>query len=67
MLAFFPETDSMLLIKSRTEYDLSKFSSKTVTSQKIQQINSINLFSCVYDFYINQKKIIWKIMNYTSD
>ena len=39
-----------------TEYDLSKFSSKTVTSQKIQQINSINLFSCVYDFYINQKK-----------
>jgi len=39
-----------------TEYDLSKFSSKTVTYQKIQQINSINLFSCVYDFYIKQKK-----------
>ena len=39
-----------------TEYDLSKFSSKTVTYQKIQQINSINLFSCIYDFYIKQKK-----------
>ncbi len=39
-----------------TEYDLSKFSSKTVTHQKIQQINSINLFSCIYDFYIKQKK-----------
>ena len=39
-----------------TEYDLSKFSSKTVTYQKIQQINSIKLFSCAYDFYIKQKK-----------
>ena len=39
-----------------TEYDLSKFSSKTVTYQKIQQINSISLFYCVYDFYIKQKK-----------
>ena len=39
-----------------TEYDLSKFSSKTVTYQKIQQIKSINLFSCIYDFYIKQKK-----------
>ena len=39
-----------------TEYDLSNFSSKTVTYQKIQQINSINLFNCVYDFYVNQKK-----------
>ncbi len=39
-----------------TEYDLSKFSSNTVTYQKIQQINSINLLYCVYDFYIKQKK-----------
>ena len=39
-----------------TEYDLSKFSTKTVTYQKIQQIKSINLFSCIYDFYIKQKK-----------
>ena len=31
-------------------------SSKTVTYQKIQQINSTNLFSCIYDFYIKQKK-----------
>ena len=40
-----------------TEYDLSKFTSKTVTYQKIQQIDSIILFNCVYDFYINQKNI----------
>ena len=39
-----------------TEYDLSKFSSKTVTYQKIQQINSIILFKCTYDFYVKQIK-----------
>ncbi len=35
-----------------TEYDLSKFSSKTVTHQKIQQINSIKIFNCVFDYYL---------------
>ena len=39
-----------------TEYDLSNFSSKTVTHQKIQQVNSLSLFQCIYDFYIKQKK-----------
>ena len=39
-----------------TEYDLSNFSAKTVTVQKVQQEKSLNLFYCVYDFYIKQKK-----------
>ena len=39
-----------------TEYDLSNFSSKTVTVQKVQQEKSLSLFNCVYDFYIKQKK-----------
>ncbi len=37
-----------------TEYDLSKFSSNTVTHQKIQQINSISLLNCIYNFYIKK-------------
>tara|TARA_B100000963_G_scaffold319709_1_gene301777 strand:- start:72 stop:527 length:456 start_codon:yes stop_codon:yes gene_type:complete len=39
-----------------TEYDLSNFTTKTVTVQKVQQEKSLNLFYCVYDFYIKQKK-----------
>ena len=38
-----------------TEYDLSKFTSNTVTHQKIQQIPSKNLFKCIYEFYIIKK------------
>ena len=38
-----------------TEYDLSKFSSNTVTQQKIQQINSKILLNCIYGFYIEKK------------
>ncbi len=38
-----------------TEYDLSKFNSKTVTQQKIQQIKSKSLFICIYNFYLNIK------------
>ncbi len=38
-----------------TEYDLSNFSSNTVTQQKVQQVNSINLFNCMFQFYIHKK------------
>tara|TARA_B100001248_G_scaffold261176_1_gene251471 strand:+ start:1303 stop:2421 length:1119 start_codon:yes stop_codon:yes gene_type:complete len=38
-----------------TEYDLSKFNSKTVTQQKIQQISSKYLFICIYNFYLKNK------------
>ena len=37
-----------------TEYDLSKFTTKTVTHQKIQQINSINLFNCLLNYYLKK-------------
>ena len=38
-----------------TEYDLSKFTSKTVTHQKIQQIKSKYLLRCISDFYLKNK------------
>ncbi len=38
-----------------TEYDLSNFSSKTDSHQKIQQVNSLSLFQCFYNFYIKGK------------
>ena len=38
-----------------TEYDLSKFNSRTVTQQKVQQINSKILFYCFYNFYLKNQ------------
>ena len=38
-----------------TNYDLSNFSPKTVTHQKIQQVNTVILYNCVFDFYIKRK------------
>jgi len=38
-----------------TEYDLSKFNTKTVTHQKIQEINSLNLLNCLFDYYLNKE------------
>ena len=37
-----------------TEYDLSKFSSKSVTVQKIQQINTNVLLNCFFEFYFSK-------------
>tara|TARA_Y100000590_G_scaffold93107_1_gene105432 strand:+ start:951 stop:2087 length:1137 start_codon:yes stop_codon:yes gene_type:complete len=37
---------------SETEYDLSKFSSRTVTHPKIQEINSLKLFQCIKKNYL---------------
>ena len=37
-----------------TEYDLSKFTSNTVTHQKIQQINSFRLFNCLSEYYLKK-------------
>jgi len=41
---------------NETEYDLSKFTTKTVTHQKIQEINSLRLLNCLYIHYKNFKK-----------
>ncbi len=37
-----------------TEYDLSKFTTNTVTYQKIQEINSFHLLKCLYSYYLNK-------------
>ncbi len=37
-----------------TEYDLSKFTTKTVTQQKIQEINSLQLLKCLSNYYLNK-------------
>ena len=37
-----------------TEYDLSKFTTKTITQPKIQEINSFLLLKCFYNFYLNK-------------
>ena len=41
---------------NETEYDLSKFTTKTVTHQKIQEINSLRLLNCLYKHFQNYKK-----------
>ena len=38
-----------------TEYDLSKFTSKSITHQKIQEINSLKLFNCIFNHYLKKK------------
>ena len=38
-----------------TEYDLSKFTTKSVTHPKIQEINSLQLVKCFYNFELNTK------------
>ncbi len=38
---------------NETEYDLSKFSSKTITRPKIQEINSSILINCLKIYYLN--------------
>ena len=36
-----------------TEYDLSKFTTKTVTHPKIQEINSLALINCYYNYHLD--------------
>tara|TARA_B100000575_G_scaffold291659_1_gene298113 strand:+ start:795 stop:1913 length:1119 start_codon:yes stop_codon:yes gene_type:complete len=54
-----------------TEYDLSNFSNKTVTHQKIQQIDTLSLVNCIYNFYIrndiNKKICPRKIESITEE
>ena len=42
---------------NETEYDLSKFTTKTVTHQKIQEINSLRLLNCIFEHF---KNIQWQ-------
>ena len=54
---------------SETDYDLSDFSTKTVTRSKVQELNSIILFNCIKEFFLkkklNKNEIIQKPSNST--
>ncbi len=47
---------------SETDYDLSEFSTKTITRSKVQELDSIQIFGCLKDVFqsneLNKNKII---------
>ncbi len=54
------EDDNVYIINfSNTEYDLSKFTSKTVTQQKIQEASSSSLFDCLKMLYLEGGVDVW--------
>ena len=40
---------------SETDFYFSKFSTKTITHQKVQEINSLILFNCLKNYYLKKK------------
>jgi len=52
---------------SETDFDLSEFSTKTITKTKVQELNSIQMFGCLKDVFqtqeINKNEIIKKPEN----
>ena len=36
---------------SETDFDLSEFSTKTITRSKVQELESIQIFGCLKDFF----------------
>ena len=48
---------------SETDYDLSNFSTKTITHQKIQELDSISILNCIKDLYKNKKLYKNKFIN----
>ena len=40
---------------SETDYDLSDFSTKTITDTKVQELDSIEMFKCIKEVYLKQK------------
>ena len=54
------EDDNVYIINfSDTEYDLSRFSSKTVTQQKLQEASSKSLFDCLKMLYLEGGVDVW--------
>ena len=49
-----------------TEYDLSKFTSKTITHPKIQEINSLQLIKCFNNFDLNNNSTRSNICKYRT-
>ena len=56
---------------SETDYDLSDFSTKTTTHKKVQEADSIEMFSCIKEVYLKQKlyknEIIYSPKNNTCN
>ena len=52
---------------SETDYDLSNFSTKSVTHPKMQEIKSQILFNCIKKYYFTKNFDKNKILNSTSD
>ena len=46
--------NSFTLNFSETDYDLSSFSTKTVTRSKIQELDSLILFNCIKDYFLDK-------------
>ncbi len=64
------DKNSYSLNFKETEYDLSKFSSKTLTVKKIQQQGSIQLLKCMFNFYKDhsyKKEFICEAKNLGSE
>ena len=40
---------------SETDYDLSNFSTKSITHQKIQELNSFTMFNCIKEIYLKKE------------
>ena len=56
---------------SETDYDLSEFSTKTITISKVQELDSIQMFVCLKDVFetkeLNKNEIINKPQNKTCN
>tara|TARA_A100001015_G_scaffold237558_1_gene270190 strand:- start:648 stop:1706 length:1059 start_codon:yes stop_codon:yes gene_type:complete len=52
---------------SETDYDLSNFSTKTVTYPKMQELDSIFLFKCIRNYFVNEKTNKIQITKISSD
>ena len=56
---------------SETDFDLSEFSTKTITKTKVQELNSIQMFICLKDVFLteelNKNEIIKKPENKICD
>ena len=57
------EDNTYTLNFSETDYDLSNFSTKTITDQKIQELDSIVMFNCIIELYQNKELHKSKFIN----
>ena len=53
---------------SETDYDLSDFSTKTVTRSKIQELDTVIMFRCLVDLFLEEKlELNYIIQDYTNE